>query len=58
MKRILITGASEGIGLETAKLLAKSGASITLVAHSEWELPGSGHLFLAAALTLAADVSW
>lgn len=33
-KVIIVTGASEGIGLETAKLLSKKGATVILVARS------------------------
>ena len=34
-KHILIVGASEGIGLETAKECARRGARLSLVARSE-----------------------
>ena len=47
-KIIIITGASQGIGLETAKLLAKRGATVVLAARSkdtlknlEGEIPNS-----------------
>lgn len=47
-KIIIITGASQGIGLETAKLLAKGGATVVLAARSkeilqdlEKEIPAS-----------------
>ncbi|MGI4864210.1 MAG: SDR family NAD(P)-dependent oxidoreductase [Janthinobacterium lividum] len=63
MKRILITGASEGIGLAVAQLLAAEGAVLTLVARSadklaaaQRALPGTGHLVLVADLSVAADV--
>lgn len=58
MKKILITGGSEGIGLAAALLLAAEGAALTLVARNLEKLqaalrslPGSGHS------TLPADLS-
>jgi short-subunit dehydrogenase len=63
MKNILITGGSDGIGLETAKLLAQQGNRITIVARSKerlenaiLQLPNSGHSFLVADLTKKEDV--
>lgn len=63
MKRVLITGASGGIGLETAKLLAKKNYVVTLVARSEGKLAdavaslaGQGHTYLVADLTKKEDV--
>jgi uncharacterized protein len=38
MKKVLITGASGGIGLETARLLAKKGYQLTLIARNEQKL--------------------
>ena len=38
MKKILITGASGGIGLETAKLLAAGGNQLMLVARNKEKL--------------------
>jgi short-subunit dehydrogenase len=62
MKKILITGASEGIGLETAKLLALSGNLLTLVARNKEKLEkvienlsGKGHQFLVADLSKKED---
>lgn len=63
MKKALITGASGGIGLETAKLLANKGYQLTLVARNEQKLAeaisrlgGQGHTYLAADLTNKEDV--
>lgn len=61
--KILITGASEGIGLEVAKLLAASNNVITLVARNKDKLEkavaslnGSGHRIIAADLSKRVDV--
>jgi len=58
MKKILITGGSEGIGLAAAHLLATEGNALTLVARNSEKLqaalaslPGTGHR------TLPADLS-
>jgi short-subunit dehydrogenase len=63
MKKILITGGSDGIGLATARQLAAEGAQLTLVARNAAKLqtavrslPGSGHQFLAADLATPAGV--
>lgn len=63
MKKILITGGSDGIGLATARLLAAEGAQLTLVARNSTKLqaavrslPGSGHQFLAADLATPGGV--
>ena len=63
MKKILITGGSEGIGLATARLLAADGAQLTLVARNADKLqaavrslPGTGHLVLAADLATPEGV--
>lgn len=63
MKKILITGSSEGIGLATARLLAAEGAQLTLVARNPAKLqaavrslPGTGHTLLAADLATPEGV--
>jgi len=63
MKKVLITGASGGIGLETARLLAAQGYQITLVARSETRLStalktlhGNGHTLFVADLTNKEDL--
>lgn len=63
MKKIIITGASDGIGLEIARLLAREGNTLTLVARSQEKLerafsefPGSGHTFLVADLCKKDEV--
>ncbi|TGD77606.1 SDR family NAD(P)-dependent oxidoreductase [Hymenobacter wooponensis] len=57
MKKILITGGSDGIGLATARLLAADGTQLTLVARNTAKLldavrslPGPGHTGLAVDL--------
>jgi len=64
MKKILITGGSDGIGLATARLLAADGTQLTLVARNSTKLqaavrslPGSGHQFFAADLATPEGVS-
>jgi uncharacterized protein len=63
MGKILITGASNGIGLETAKILAKEGNQLTLVARNKEkleavmnDLPGTGHNLLVADLSRKDDI--
>ncbi len=63
MKKALITGASGGIGLETARRLASQNYRITLVARSEEKLNkavkglgGTGHTILVADLTDKDDL--
>ena len=58
MKKILITGGSDGIGLETAKILAGEGSRLTLVARNRDKLQraiaslnGKDHGFLVADLS-------
>jgi len=58
---VLVTGASRGIGQETAIQYARAGASIVLVARTEESLTGTMDLIVSAApgaevLALAADV--
>jgi short-subunit dehydrogenase len=61
--KILITGGNDGIGLETAKLLATKGHTLTLVAKDPAKLEtalkslsGSGHKTISADLSLKAEV--
>jgi short-subunit dehydrogenase len=63
MKKILITGASDGIGLEIARALAREGNQLVLVARNQEKLkaaieslPGQQHSFVLADLTLKEDV--
>jgi short-subunit dehydrogenase len=63
MKKVLITGASGGIGLTTATLLAKKGYQLTMVARNEQKLMqavsklnGNGHNYLVADLNSKEDV--
>jgi len=63
MKKVLITGASGGIGLETAKRLASQNYQVTLVARNGDKLnkavkslAGAGHTILVADLTNNEDL--
>jgi uncharacterized protein len=63
MKRILITGSSEGIGLELARLFALKGNQVTLVARNKEKLEkavaslkGSGHSSIIADLSKKEEV--
>jgi FlaA1/EpsC-like NDP-sugar epimerase len=60
-KTVLITGASRGIGLETAKFYARAGACLTIVARTQETLDESKNTILreqpsAQVLTFPADV--
>lgn len=58
-KVIIITGASAGIGRETARLFAKEGASVVLAARREAELEALANLITeegGQALAIAGDV--
>jgi NAD(P)-dependent dehydrogenase (short-subunit alcohol dehydrogenase family) len=55
-KVCVVTGASRGIGLETARRLCAEGASVLLVARSEKRLAEAAHLCEPAAV-LACDVT-
>jgi short-subunit dehydrogenase len=64
MKKALITGASGGIGLETARQLAQQNYQVTLVARNRdrlekalSSLSGSGHTILVADLNNKEDLS-
>jgi NAD(P)-dependent dehydrogenase (short-subunit alcohol dehydrogenase family) len=57
-RSILVTGSNSGLGLETARVLARRGASIVALARSEdkaseviRELPGGGHHAVACELS-------
>jgi short-subunit dehydrogenase len=63
MKRILVTGGSDGIGLEIARLLAAEGDRLTLVARNKEKLtkaleslPGTGHTAMTADLSKKDEV--
>lgn len=62
MKKVLITGASEGIGLELAKLFAQKNNQVTLVARNKeklekalQQLSGKEHSYLTADLSKKED---
>lgn len=59
-KVVIVTGASAGIGRETARLFAKEGASVVLAARREPELQALANLITeegGQALAIAGDVS-
>jgi 3-oxoacyl-[acyl-carrier protein] reductase len=53
----VVTGASSGIGLETARLLAAEGARVLMVARDEEKLAAAAASIDAEVRTLAADVT-
>ena len=62
-KQILITGASSGMGAETARLCAKLGAKVVLVARNEeklgavlHELEGEGHRYYSFDLSNVEEI--
>ena len=62
-KKILVAGASSGIGAETARLLSRLGASVILVARREQQLQetmatleGTGHAYYSQDLSLLDDI--
>lgn len=62
-KTVLITGASSGIGRETAIVCSKMGASVVITGRNEDRLnetlvglDGEGHVAIVADLTLAEDI--
>lgn len=56
-KCALITGASRGIGAETARVFAKAGANVALVARSETEIAELAGEIGAQAIAIPCDVS-
>ena len=62
-KKILVAGASSGIGAETSRLLGKLGATVILVARREAQLQetlssmeGKGHAYYCQDLSLLNDI--
>lgn len=56
-KRVIISGASSGIGLETARLLVESGAEVGLVARTAKPLAAAAEELGSAAWARVADVA-
>ena len=54
---IIITGATSGIGLATAKAAAKAGARLVLAARSQADLDAVAHQLGGKVVTVAADVA-
>ncbi|MGB0440683.1 MAG: SDR family oxidoreductase [Paracoccaceae bacterium] len=56
-KSVLITGASRGIGAETARVFAEAGARVCLAARSKGEITQIAEQIGEAAIAVACDVS-
>ena len=60
MKTVLITGATSGIGLELAKLFAKDGYKLVIVARDEQELSNTAAMltqeFSSEVVTISKDL--
>lgn len=56
-KTVLITGASRGIGAESARIFAEAGANVMLVARSSGEISGLAAEIGASAVARTCDVS-
>ena len=56
-KTVMITGASRGIGAEAARVFAKAGANVALLARSKGAISDLAEVIGAQALALAVDVA-
>lgn len=56
-KRVLITGGTTGIGLETARLFLAEGAKVAITGQSAARVAAAGHELGAGVLALRADVT-